>query len=57
MSTSELLDVCVVGFGGKCHTNHKELNPKPIPFLPAIGALYAYALDKSKKARVTAVCR
>jgi hypothetical protein len=47
-------DICVVGLGGTSRANSPPLSPH-LP--PAVGVFYAYLLEKSGKARVTAVCR
>lgn len=47
---------CVVGFGG-AYVVHYYLKVFTHAFKIAIGALYAFALEKSGKVEVTAVCR
>ena len=58
-STSHLTTmekVCVVGFGGACNVVY-YLKTFTYALEIAIGALYAFALEKSGKVEVTAVCR
>jgi hypothetical protein len=52
------MDVCVVGFGGPLFRSC-ILRPKHLRCTCslAIGTVYAYALEKSDRVRVTAVCR
>ena len=55
MSSDTVLDVCVIGFGGEFDV--EAVNNSSDILSTAIGALYAYTLDKTNKVRITAVCR
>lgn len=51
---TSMLEICIVGLGGEPPRN--RFVPDSIE-LTALGALYGFVIEKSGKARVTAVCR
>ncbi|OBZ69049.1 hypothetical protein A0H81_11213 [Grifola frondosa] len=58
MAEAEIVDICVVGFGGvSCAPMFGLVLTLETSPVAAIGAIYALALDRSQRVRITAVCR